>query len=105
MSRRRGERSILNSTRAATLRHTLKNGAAWETPISDRLSQVFAVKTNKKKPTRVGAKAAKNLERLESEGYELNEAESTNFRALAARANYLALDRPDMAYATKELCR
>ena len=27
------------------------------------------------------------------------------FRALAARANYLALDRPDIAYAAKECCR
>ena len=27
------------------------------------------------------------------------------FRALAARANYLALDRPECAYATEELCR
>ena len=26
-------------------------------------------------------------------------------RSLAARANYLALDRPDIAFATKELCR
>ena len=29
----------------------------------------------------------------------------TLYRALAARANYLALDRPDVAFATKELCR
>jgi len=27
------------------------------------------------------------------------------FRALAARANYLAADRPEIAFATKELCR
>ena len=27
------------------------------------------------------------------------------FRAVAARANYLALDRPDIALSTKELCR
>ena len=31
--------------------------------------------------------------------------QATNFRALAARANYLALDRPDLAYSSKELCR
>ena len=35
----------------------------------------------------------------------LNAAEATTFRALAARANYLSLDRPECAYATKELCR
>ena len=27
------------------------------------------------------------------------------FRALAARANYLAADRPDIMYAAKEICR
>ena len=35
----------------------------------------------------------------------MNATESTTFRQLAARANYLALDRPDVAFATKELCR
>ena len=35
----------------------------------------------------------------------LNQSEATLFRALAARANYLAMDRPECAYATKELCR
>ena len=29
----------------------------------------------------------------------------TTFRGLAARANYLALDRPDLQYAAKEICR
>ena len=32
-------------------------------------------------------------------------AEVTLFRATAARANYLALDRPEVAFAAKELCR
>ena len=27
------------------------------------------------------------------------------FRAIAARANYLAMDRPDVQYAAKEICR
>ena len=31
--------------------------------------------------------------------------EETHFRALAARADYLALDRMDLQYATKEVCR
>ena len=31
--------------------------------------------------------------------------EATDYRALAARANYLALDRPDIAFAAKECCR
>ena len=31
--------------------------------------------------------------------------QSTAFRALSARANYLALDRPDLCFGAKELCR
>ena len=32
-------------------------------------------------------------------------AEATRFRAVAARANYLSGDRPDIQYAVKEVCR
>ena len=35
----------------------------------------------------------------------LSGREATGFRALAARANYLALDRPDIQYSVKEICR
>ena len=60
---------------------------------------------NKYGPARAGAKQVKAMERLESSGPTLNSAEATIFRALSARANYLAQDRPDIAFATKELCR
>ena len=33
------------------------------------------------------------------------ESEHTRFRVLAARANFLAADRPDIVYAAKEICR
>ena len=36
---------------------------------------------------------------------ELSPADTTRYRAIAARANYLAADRPDLMYAVKELCR
>ena len=36
---------------------------------------------------------------------ELEGAEASKYRALAARANYLAQDRPDIQFATKEICR
>ena len=36
---------------------------------------------------------------------ELQGEEATRFRAVAARANYLAQDRLDIAYAAKEVCR
>ena len=34
-----------------------------------------------------------------------NNQNASQFWALAARANYLALDRPDVQYAVKEICR
>jgi hypothetical protein len=60
---------------------------------------------NNKYQKRSGAKATKKLEQLESVGHELNPKEATVFRALSARANYLAQDRVDIAYNSKELCR
>ena len=41
----------------------------------------------------------------EENGEALPQDEHTKFRALAARANYLALDRADLQYAAKEICR
>ena len=40
----------------------------------------------------------------ESEAPTLAKEEATRFRSIAARANYLAQDRPDIAYAVKEIC-
>ena len=44
---------------------------------------------------------------IEEEGRsdELQGKEATRFRAVAARANYLAADRPDIQYSVKEVCR
>ena len=57
------------------------------------------------RPKRLGARAVKKHELLENVGGHLSEDQKTQFRALAARANYLALDRPDISFAAKELCR
>ena len=51
---------------------------------------------------RQGAKATKKLEQLESVGHEFNPRGATSFRALSARRNYLAQDRPYIAYSAKE---
>ena len=40
-----------------------------------------------------------------SEGKPLPESKVSHFRGLAAKANYLAADRPDLQYASKEVCR
>ena len=39
------------------------------------------------------------------EDAELSPDVATEFRGLAVRANYLSLDRVDIQYATKEICR
>ena len=42
---------------------------------------------------------------MEEEAEELGGLQAKEFRALAARANYLAADRADIQFAVKELCR
>ena len=39
------------------------------------------------------------------EDYQLTGESATQYRAIAARLNYLSTDRPDIQYATKECCR
>ena len=41
----------------------------------------------------------------EEKSDELQGQEATRFRAVAARSNYLAADRPDIQYSVKEICR
>ena len=54
---------------------------------------------------RIGVRAAKKAERLKGAQGILDAEGAATFRQLAARANDLALDRPDISFATKELCR
>ncbi len=49
--------------------------------------------------------SSKDFEATPGEEEDLPERTSRLFRSFAARANYLALDRPDISQATKELCR
>ncbi len=49
--------------------------------------------------------SSKEFEAAPGEGEDLPERTASLFRSFAARANYLALDRPDISQATKELCR
>jgi hypothetical protein len=70
---------------------------------------VCAIKTppaNKNKyQKRLGAQKAKKLELDERSEFTLSPSDATMYRALSARCNYLAQDRPDIAFASKELCR
>ena len=69
---------------------------------------VFAVKKGKvaaKFKKRVGAKAVKAFEREVGSADKLGSNDATTYRAISARGNYLASDRPDGSYSGKELCR
>ena len=109
---RRAEESLEARTdgrlrRGQVLKKVLEQGAAWEIQTDVKLALIAAVKSPRKRkiPNRAGAKKVKQFEQLVSPGDELNQTEATSFGALAARANYLAQDRPDIAFASKELCR
>ena len=54
---------------------------------------------------RAGAKAVKAFEREVGAADKLGSDDATTYRAISARSNYLAQDRPDCSYASKELCR
>ncbi len=49
--------------------------------------------------------SSKDFEATPGEEQDLPERVARLFRSFAARANYLAMDRPDISQATKELCR
>ena len=91
------------NARRMILERTLRNGAAWEVPTVQLISKV--AKKKKFVKARLGTKAAKSYERLESVGDELHGEAATMFRALAARYLYLSMDRPECAFSAKELCR
>ena len=101
MKDRRGTLIYDHEARSRVLRKTLLDGCDWEESTADLVAKVSPKKFKQK---RLGAKAAKKAE-FDSKGEVLNESEATQFRALAARANYLSSDRTECAYATKELCR
>lgn len=63
------------------------------------------MKNQKFTKRRVGVREAKRLEQLDDVGAVLNADECTMCRARAATALYLSLDRPDIQYSAKELCR
>ena len=52
-----------------------------------------------------GAPGIKDTKKVDGEGEILGDSERTLYRSIAARINYLAIDRADLQYAAKEVCR
>ena len=85
--------------RKSILRKTMHDGASWEEDSGvcyERFVNAVAVSKKKKyKPKRIGTKAVKSAELFQDVGDILSDTQATAFRALAARANYVALHRPE----------
>ena len=91
--------------RRKILQRTLRNGAAWEEATTEIIAKISKSSKKKYLKARLGTKAAKQHERLENVADELEGEAATMFRALSARVLYLSMDRPECAFAAKELCR
>ena len=89
--------------RRVILEQTLLDGAAWESTPADMVAAISKKKKFKQK--RLGTKAVKAIELEAKAGGILTGHAATDYRALSARINYLASDRPDIAYVAKELCK
>ena len=101
ISKRKKSIAVDNTARERVLHEVLINGLSWEMSTAELILKISKTTFKAK---RTGAKAAKAME-FESKGEISTSSEATLFRALAARADYLAIDRPECAFATKELCR
>ena len=90
--------------RSEKLFQLLVDGASWEESTANiiaSISKPCAKKPKRFKKKRVGVRQAKRAEVLDQVGEIPNDEQATAFRALAARANYLALDRPDICCGRK----
>jgi hypothetical protein len=106
-------RCAIDTERRAAINSITWYGEAWDlvndlADLDDADAVVGAVRTasaKKKNSGRHGAKAVKKLEMAGNVGDLLDPEHATTFRALSARGNYLAQDRVDISFSTKELCR
>ena len=98
--------NVSPNARRQIFEKVLRDGARWETPTTQFIAAVSKKqKKNKFAKQRLGSKAAKQAERMECAGEDLDDEASTIYRALSARLLYLSMDRPEVAFAAKELCR
>ena len=78
----------------------------WEVEPDQRHADLIIQELELEKANAVLTPGEKEPKRKEGENEEeLSGEEATRYRGIVARANYLAADRPDLMYATKEVCR
>ena len=90
------------NARRTRLERTLCDGSAWEAPTVDLIANIS---NNQFTKARLGSKAAKHAEIMDQCADELDGEAATMYRALSARVLYLSMDRPEISFAAKELCR
>ena len=83
-----------------------RNESGWEYEADQRHAELI-VKTLKLEESKSVSTAGEDEKEwlVEENEEKLEHAQAREYRALAARANYLAADRGDIQYATKEICR
>ena len=112
-----GERFEIKSTTIGSREEEEKEGRVlnrivrltakgWEYEADQRHAEILIEALKLKEARSVGTPGEDEKDHEEEENKEeLGPEDATRYRALAARANYLALDRPDVQYAVKEICR
>ena len=82
------------------------SSGGWEYEADPRHAQIL-VKAMNMEDAKAAATAGEDEKKWEEDedAQELQEGQATEYRQLAARANYLAADRADVQYAVKQLCR
>ena len=82
------------------------DGAEWEDDSSQLLLSFAAAIGGKiSKQKRLSTPSVKHVEKLDRTGTRLTDDHATLYKALAAKTNHLNMDRADVAFAAKELCR
>lgn len=91
-----------NAMKSANPRGTVEKSV--NAPMMAAAKRTKPINSNKYKK-RLGAKQTKKLEMSDDANGNLSPQDAAMYRALSARCNYLAQDRPDISFASKELCR
>ena len=90
---------------ARVLNRTIRcSEKGWEYEPDQRHAELIVKDLGLTKAQPVGTPGEK-LKPTEESEEKLEPAKATQFRQIAARANYLAQDRPDIMFAVKEICR
>ena len=94
-----GEGKVLNKVIRIT-------DSGWEYEAGQRHGELIVRTQNLDEAKEVGTPGEEGKPwKAEEEEEKLSEKPAREYRALAARANYLAADRMDLQFAVKEICR